>query len=174
MTQAPALGLESGVVRVVPYDTRWPVLFIEERQRLVECFDRARLTVALEHIGSTSIPGLAAKPILDILAGYPADAAVADYIHVLVNAGYTHRGEQGIPGREFFRIGVLRSHHLHMAVEGGAIWRDQLLFRDRLRANDRLRDEYAALKAELARRHPRDREAYIEGKGEFVRGVIAG
>lgn len=174
MTDAPALGLESGVVRLVPYDPRWLALFAEESRRLQERFDAAGLTIAFEHIGSTSIPGLAAKPILDMLAGYPPGAVVADYVPVLVDAGYSHRGEQGIPGREFFRMGAVRSHHLHMAVRDGDVWSGYQVFRDRLRASDGLRDRYAALKGELASRYPRDREAYIEGKGAFVRSVVEG
>ena len=167
------LGLAPGTVRVVEYDPRWPALFDAEAARLAQALG-AGLPLALEHMGSTSVPGLAAKPILDILAGYaPGAASVDDYVRALVAAGYTHRGEQGIPGREFFRRGDPRSYHLHLAVRGGAFWTSQLAFRDRLRADPALRDAYAELKRELAARFPRDREAYIDGKTAFVLEVLA-
>jgi GrpB-like predicted nucleotidyltransferase (UPF0157 family) len=166
------LGLESGTVRVVPYDSTWPCLFAAEAARLQALFAASGLAVALEHTGSTAVPGLAAKPILDILAGYPEGAVVAEYISVLTNADYMHRGEQGIPGREFFRRGDPRAYHVHLTAIDSQFWRDHLAFRDRLRADNALRDAYAALKHDLAARFPRDREAYIEAKGSFVREAL--
>jgi GrpB-like predicted nucleotidyltransferase (UPF0157 family) len=169
-----SLGLESGAVRVVPYDSNWPSLFAAEAERLQQRFAARGLAVVLEHTGSTAVPGLAAKPILDILAGYPEGAVVEEYITVLTKAEYVHRGEQGIPGREFFRRGDPRAYHVHLAAIDSPFWRDHLAFRDRLRADNALRDAYASLKHDLAARYPRDREAYIEAKGSFVRDVLAG
>lgn len=166
------LGLERGTVRLVPHDPAWAALFAAEAGRLRAALGPA-LPLALEHMGSTAVPGLAAKPILDLLGGYPPGAPVERWVRALVRAGYTHRGEQGIPGREFFRRGEPRAYHLHLAVRDGSFWREHLAFRDALRARPAVRDAYAALKLELARRHPRDREAYIEGKGAFVRQVVA-
>jgi GrpB-like predicted nucleotidyltransferase (UPF0157 family) len=166
------LGLETGVVRLVPYDPAWPGLYAAEAERLQKFFAAAGLVVTLEHMGSTAIPGLAAKPVLDILAGYPEGARVADYIDALTRADYVHRGEQGIPGREFFRRGNPRSYHLHLAAVDSAFWRDHLAFRDRLRADDSLRDAYAALKLDLAARFPRDRDAYIEAKTPYVKEIL--
>jgi GrpB-like predicted nucleotidyltransferase (UPF0157 family) len=171
-TASTALGLERGVVRLVPYDAVWPRLYAEEEARIRAVVD-LDLPLALEHVGSTAVPGLAAKPILDLLGGYPPGADVQRYIAALVRAGYTHRGESGIPGREFFRRGEPRAYHLHLAVQGGAFWRDHLAFRDALRASSETRDAYAKVKDELAQRYPRDREAYIEGKTSFVRAVVA-
>jgi GrpB-like predicted nucleotidyltransferase (UPF0157 family) len=99
------LGLESGVVRLVPYDPAWRTLFSAEAERLQKLFAAAGLLVTLEHSGSTAIPGLAAKPILDIQGGYPEGTRVTEYIDVLTSGGYVHRGEQDIPGRDFFRRG---------------------------------------------------------------------
>ena len=171
---ASPLGLESGVVRLVPWDPAWPALFAAEADRIARAVrDAGAPPLRLEHAGSTSIPGLAAKPVLDVVAGWDGDAGPAPYIPALVSAGYVHRGESGLPGREFFRRGEPRSHHVHLVALGGAHWREYLAFRDALRADDALRDAYAALKSALAARHPRDREAYIEGKTEFVRRVVA-
>lgn len=166
------LGLESGIVRLVPYDPAWPSLFAAEAERLEKLFATAGLPLALEHTGSTAIPGLAAKPILDILGGYPAGAPVSDYIHVLTTAGYVHRGEQGVPGREFFRRGNPRSYHLHLTTIDSQFWRDHLTFRNRLRADKALRIAYGELKHDLVADFPRDREAYIEAKGPFVIEVL--
>ena len=166
-----SLGLESGTVRVVPHDPAWAALFAAEVARLRAAL-APDLPLTLEHMGSTAVPGLAAKPILDLLGGYPPGAAVDPYIAALGEAGYVHRGERGIPGREFFRRGEPRAYHLHLVTEGGTIWREQLAFRDALRRQPALRDAYAALKLELARRFPRDRESYIDGKGAFVRQVV--
>ena len=167
------LGLESGIVRLVPYDPAWPSLFSAEAERLQKLFAAAGLVVTLEHTGSTAVPGLAAKPLLDILGGYAEGTPVSEYIGVLTAAGYVHRGEQGIPGREFLRRGNPRSYHLHLTAIGSPFWRDHLIFRDRLRADQTLRDAYAALKHDLAARFPRDRAAYIEAKGPFVERCTA-
>jgi GrpB-like predicted nucleotidyltransferase (UPF0157 family) len=167
-----SLGLESGTVRVVPYDSTWPRLFAAEVERLLKLFAAARLPVVFEHTGSTAVPGLAAKPILDILAGHPEGSTLAPYITVLTSADYLHRGEQGIPGRQFFRRGNPRAYHLHLTAIDCGFWRDHLTFRDRLRADDALRDAYASLKRDLAARFPRDREAYIAAKGSFVNEVL--
>ena len=167
-----SLGLESGTVRVAAYDASWPSLFAAEAGRLLHCFAPAQLPLIIEHTGSTAVPGLAAKPILDILAGYQEGASVPAYIQVLTEAGYVHRGEQGIPGREFFRRGNPRAYHLHLAAIHSSFWRDHLTFRDRLRTDNTLRDSYAALKRDLAARFPRDREAYIAGKELFVSRVL--
>jgi GrpB-like predicted nucleotidyltransferase (UPF0157 family) len=166
------LGLESGIVRLVPYDPAWPTLFSAEAERLQKLFATAGLVVTLEHSGSTAIPGLAAKPILDILGGYPEGTRVTEYIDVLTSGDYVHRGQQGIPGREFFRRGNPRSYHLHLTAIDSPFWRDHLTFRNRLRADEALRDAYAALKHDLAARFPNDREAYIEAKGSFVTDVL--
>jgi GrpB-like predicted nucleotidyltransferase (UPF0157 family) len=165
------LGLESGAVRLAPYSDAWPGLFRREADRIRDAL--VPLPLRLEHMGSTAVPGLCAKPIIDIVAGYPAGATPRAYIERLVRAGYIHRGEQEIPGREFFRLGVLRTHHVNLVVEGGDFWRMHLVFRDRLRGNDAARDAYGTLKLALAARYPFDREAYIAGKAPFVAATLA-
>ena len=167
------LGLESKTVKVVPYDERWPALFDEEAGRIRDAVLRARLPeLKLEHVGSTSVAGLAAKPILDIAAGCPSNAKSLDYVAALESVGYTYRGDGGLAGREFFRRGKVRSHHLHLVEDGGLHWQRYLRFRDILRDRRDVRDAYADLKLRLARRYPRDREAYIEGKTQFVEQVV--
>ena len=92
-----SLGLERGVVRLVEYDPQWPALFEEEAQRISLAVSPVPLT--LQHVGSTAVPDLVGKPVLDILAGYDDLAHRSAYINALCLAGYKHRGEQGIAGR---------------------------------------------------------------------------
>ena len=166
----PTLGLISGTVVVVPYDPEWPRLFEAEASRLRAAL--APLPIVLEHTGSTGVPGLAAKPVLDILAGVAETKELASYIAGLVGAGYVHRGEQGVPGREFFRRGDPRAYHVHLTHVGSRFWREHLAFRDYLRMHPETRDAYARLKYELAATFPTDRESYIERKGPFIRSVV--
>ena len=168
------LGLESKAVRVVPYDDRWPLLFRAEAVRIVAALARFRVpALAIEHVGSTAVPGLAAKPILDIAAGRPPGITPATYIEVFESLDYLYRGDGGLPGREFFRRGALRSHHVHLVEHAGAHWNRYIRFRDTLRDDQALRDAYAELKHSLATRFPRDRESYIAGKAEFVERVLS-
>jgi GrpB-like predicted nucleotidyltransferase (UPF0157 family) len=164
------LGLESGVVRLSEYDERWPILFATEAARLSQAC--GALPVSLEHIGSTSVPGLCAKPVLDILAGHPADTPAADYVPAFGEAGYEHRGDAGIAGHQFFRRGRPRAYHIHLVEHGGTLWREYLVFRGLLRSDSVARREYAELKRGLAERFPRDRGGYIDGKSAFVRRLL--
>ena len=166
------LGLEHGAVRVVPYDSRWPVLYQREADRIDRAFMELTVKLVSHHTGSTAVPGLSAKPVIDILAGWsvPADRDVI--LTALVDSGYSYRGEQGIAGRDFFRRGDPRSYHLHLTMVGSEFWTDHLAFRDYLRGNPPSAAEYGALKTSLADRYPRDREAYIHGKTEFVNRVL--
>ena len=112
-----ALGLESGVVRIVEYSSEWPSLFAAERQRIR---DRCGpLALKLEHIGGTSIPGMSAKPILDIAAGHPRGTPTQDYVAAFERAGYQHRGERGVPGRQFFSRGQPKAYHVHLVRKTG-------------------------------------------------------
>lgn len=167
---ADPLGLESGIVRLLEYDARWPALFAVEEQRIRECC--GALPLRLEHIGSTSIPGMCAKPVLDILAGRPRESTIPDYVIALTQAGYIHRGERGVPGREFFRRGVPRAYHVHLVEAGGRLWREYLGFRDYLRAHHEAARRFADVKRELAARFSTDRETYITAKSPHVREIL--
>ncbi len=170
MASPEALGLESGVVRLVEYDLRWPALFAAEQERIrAQC---GALALRLEHVGGTSIPGMCAKPVLDIAAGRPRDAPPQGYVAALERAGYVHRGERGVPGREFFRRGQPRAYHLHLVEEGGPLWREYLAFRDYLRSEAEAAREFGEVKRALAARFPRDREAYIDAKSSHVQEIL--
>jgi len=166
------LGLESGRVRLVPYNDAWPALYAAEIARVTQSLEAVGVRLAFEHTGSTAVPGLAAKPIIDILAGLPTEEGRDAAITALQSAGYVHRGEQEIPGRDFFRLGDPRQYHVHLTRVGSAFWHDQRTFRDWLRTHPDAAAGYMALKRELATRFPTDREAYIDGKTAFVMGVL--
>ncbi len=166
------------VLRVVDYDPAWPGRFAAERARLEGAWREARVAgevVAVEHIGSTAVPDLAAKPMLDIMVGLRAWPASAGLLAAVERLGYLHRGEMGVAGRHYFLDGVPggeRSHHIHAVEHGGRFWRDQVQFRDALRGDPEARGAYADLKRTLARAHPRDSSAYGEGKHAFIRTVV--
>ncbi len=167
------LGLASKTVRIDSYDDRWPALFWTEATRVSNAILAAGLpAVAIEPVGSTAVPGLAAKPILDLAIGRQPEIPARAYVPVLEAAGYVYRGDGGLPGREFFRRGELRTHHLHLVEIGGWHWQRYLGFRDALRADARLRDAYAILKRTLAAEYPHDRGAYIDGKTTFIETVV--
>jgi len=165
------LGLESGVVRLVEYDCRWPALFAAETQRIREHCHTLPLT--LEHIGGTSIPGMCAKPVLDIAAGRPRDVRIARYVAAFERAGYEYRGERGVAGRHYFRRGQPRSYHLHLVEEASPLWRDYLAFRDYLRSNAEAARQFATLKRALAARFPDDREGYLIAKSSQVEEILS-
>jgi len=167
---ADPLGLQRGVVRLVEYDARWPGLFAAESQRIRgHC---GTLALRLEHIGGTSIPDMCAKPVLDIAAGRPHDASTQDYIAAFTQAGYDHRGERGVPGREYFRRGEPRAFHVHLVEDGSPLWRDYLAFRDYLRAHESAKRRFADVKRTLAARFPQDREAYMNAKSSYVHEIL--
>lgn len=164
------LGLPSGQVLVVPYDPMWPTAFDTERERIVEAC--SAVAIAVEHVGSTAVPGLSAKPILDIMIGIPSDQDGVRLVPFLEELGYFYKGENGIPGRHYFTLGTPRTHHIHMVRQQGEIWEKHLLFRDHLRTHIKDRDEYAALKQVLSGRFPTDRLRYTESKNELIQRIL--
>jgi len=153
-------------VVVVEYDHEWPRRFEDLRAWIWPVV--ADVADRIEHVGSTSVPGLCAKPVLDILAGHPPDLSPLVYVAPFVAAGYVHRGDRGIPGHQFFRRGQPRAYHIHLVEYQGRLWREYVGFRDLLRRDAVLANQYAELKRTLAARFPRDRESYIAQKSEFV------
>jgi GrpB-like predicted nucleotidyltransferase (UPF0157 family) len=164
---APAVGWP---VVVLPYDVRWPEVFRPERDRLAGIFGQR--AAGIEHVGSTAVPGLAAKGIVDILLGLrPLELHPAD-LDAMVRLGYAYRGELGIPGRHFFQKGAPPTHHVHAVEHGSVEWLKHVHFRDHLRTHPEDLQSYAKLKRDLAARYPDDRDAYTEGKSSFVAAVL--
>lgn len=165
------LGLKAGTVQIVPYDPAWETLFATERERIAVAIGQQVL--AIEHVGSTSVPNLAAKPILDIAIGVRSLDDIPACVIPLTALGYEYKGEHGLPERHYFTRGTPnRTHHLHMVVVGQYQWNTLVPFRDNLRRNPETLAQYQQLKEELARRFPYDRMAYTDGKAEFIQAVL--
>lgn len=161
-------------VALVPYDPRWTSLFVDERDRLLSLFPKQWL--GIEHIGSTAIPGMPAKPIIDIMAGVES-MAVADALGpALLESHYTTSAEYNasLADRRWFMryANGHRTHHLHVMLHGGRDWHRRLRFRDALRADTQLAQRYAELKHELTLMYTSDREAYTRAKTDFVLAVL--
>jgi GrpB-like predicted nucleotidyltransferase (UPF0157 family) len=165
------IGLHRNTVRLEPHNELWHEQFANERDRLLAAIGDHSLPI--EHIGSTSVCGIAAKPILDIMIGTPEFGPVLTFVHDLEAIGYEYKGENGIPGRHYFGKGVPRTVHLNVVRCGGHFWLSHLTFRDHLKQNPIAAREYEQLKRSLAERYPSDREAYTNGKEDFVRSIIA-
>lgn len=160
---------------VVPYDAAWPERFTSERDRLLALFDAA--TTRIEHVGSTAVPGLAAKPIIDMLLGVEQIAELEMHIPALESLGweYLPEHETTFPERRFLARPKPRprSHHLHAVRIDTPFFREHLAFRDHLRVQAGDTQRYAALKRSLAQRYRNDRLAYTEAKTEFIREVLS-
>jgi GrpB-like predicted nucleotidyltransferase (UPF0157 family) len=161
-------------IRLAPPDPGWPARFELERAALEEAIGKW-VRGGVHHVGSTAVPGLEAKPIIDILAGIRdletgracfEPLARLDYLYAPYLPEAMHWFCKPDPAR--------RTHHLHLVPVGSQRYHDELAFRDLLRADPQLADRYAALKRELAERHGNDREAYTEAKSAFVRDALNG
>ena len=154
-------------VNVVDYDPSWPARFAEHRARLAAALGAT--AVRIEHVGSTAVPGLAAKPIIDIDVAVPAAADVPEAIERLRALGYVYQGDKGIRGREAFLWPPgAPVHHLYVVVAGDRPHRDHVRLREHLREHPEAVKAYAALKRDLAARYGMDRVAYTEAKTAFV------
>jgi GrpB-like predicted nucleotidyltransferase (UPF0157 family) len=161
---------------IVDYDTRWPALFERERQKIMAAL--AGKAKAIEHIGSTAVPGLGAKPIIDILAGVAAASDFDASTRALQSIGYTHDPYPQFPERRFLRDGPMGAgpHHLHMTEYMSDFWQKNVLFRDWLRSHRQDAQAYLSLKKTLAARFGQDRdqyERYTDGKNDFIQAVLA-
>jgi GrpB-like predicted nucleotidyltransferase (UPF0157 family) len=155
------------------YNPTWPAKFVEERQRLQAGI--GEFVEEIHHIGSTSVAGLAAKPIIDLLVVVPNLSVVPHCILPLECLGYSYQGEGGIAGRHFFRKpphGFERDFHIHLMERSNEQYEFHLLFRDYLQAHSEARQAYAALKKELAARFGSDRTSYTAAKQDFIRLLI--
>lgn len=157
-------------VIIVAANPAWPELFEQEKLRLLATLNSR--FVAIEHFGSTAIPGLAAKPVIDILGGVGSMEEADSLLVPLCALGYETSAafNATLPDRRFLRrcAGEIRTHHLHLVVFNGEQWQRRLRFRDCLRANLDLAQQYETLKYELANRFRADREAYTKAKYEFI------
>lgn len=156
---------------LLPHDPQWLAEAAAEAERIVRAC--APKVLRVEHIGSTSVPGLLAKPLLDVmpvLRSYEDGFACVEPMRAL---GYWYAGDFGIPGRHFFPKGVPRTHHAHMLVEGSKEAVRHLAVRDVLRKDPAMAARYASLKQRLASEFVDNREAYSAAKGAFMQELFA-
>jgi len=160
-------------VLIVSYDPDWPIKFEAERQLLIEAIGPWLVAGSIEHIGSTAIPGLDAKPVIDIMAGVESLEGSRAALGVLERYQYCYAPYRTEVMHWFCKPSpARRTHHLHLVPLGSPLWIEQLTFRDYLRAHPDLALEYAALKRRLAEVHRFDREAYTAAKAPFVQRVF--
>jgi len=167
--------MSQALIKVVPYDPLWPERFQEEKAQIYQLIG-AYLS-HIEHIGSTAVLGLAAKPTIDLMVGIRQMTQAQSCITPLNGLGYIYvpEFEQDLPERRYlYKVNPNgdHTHHIHMVEEGTDFWRRHLLFRDALRSHPDMAQAYAQLKIELAQRYAQDREAYTRGKNDFIEGVI--
>jgi GrpB-like predicted nucleotidyltransferase (UPF0157 family) len=155
-------------VEVVPFNENWFVMFEEEERKINNVFGNE--IVAIYHIGSTSIPGMYAKPIIDILVEVKDIESVDNYNEQMSALGYRALGEHGISGRRFFRKGeVERTHHVHVFETGSEHITRHLAFKEYMIAHPKEAKAYSELKQKLSKQFPTDIESYIEGKDPFIK-----
>jgi len=166
------MGLTSGIVAVEDYTPGWREEFERERASLVSAL--GSLALAVEHVGSTAVPGLCAKPVIDIAVGVEGLDAGHGAIAALTALGYEFKGEAGVPGRYFFAKGGRedRTHYVHVEPLGGELWRNHILFREYLRCHPDETTRYARLKRELANQFGDDRASYAAGKNDYIERVL--
>ena len=159
------------VIVVTDYDPSWASLFLTFRDALWPHVHD--IAADFEHVGSTAVPGLAAKPIIDMDIIVPDSRTAWEVIVRLRPLGYVHRGEMGVKGRHaFFHPQDQPPHHLYVCLLGSVGLNNHLALRDHLRTHPEHLLEYGRLKRELAARYPNDIDAYIDGKTSFIVGIL--
>jgi GrpB-like predicted nucleotidyltransferase (UPF0157 family) len=161
-----------GPIVIADYDPAWAEMYEAERERI--CEEIGRWVAGIEHVGSTSVPGLAGKAVIDIMPGVRSLADADRCLDGMRRLGYEYvpEFEVDLPGRRYFRKGhPERKWHVHIVEKGGEFWRRHLVFRDYLRVHPEAAADYAALKRKLADQYPHDSLAYTEAKSEFILGI---
>lgn len=160
-------------VVIVPYDPAWIEAYQREAALIRLCI--GRYITGIEHIGSTSVPGLDAKPIIDILIGVKSLADSPAFLPLLIGMGYCYKPEfeEGLPERRYlYKVeNGLDTIHLHMVEPGTTFYKRHIAFRDYLRTHPDSASAYASLKYELAQKHGSDREGYTDAKTDFIKEI---
>jgi len=166
------IGLENEKVKLSPYNPVWEKLYKKEEKILIPVIERYRLDI--EHIGSTSILGAKAKPIIDIAVGVKNLKDGERLIKPLKKLGYECKHDASIEKRYFFTKGGENhtTHHLHIVKFNSKLWKNQIIFRDYLRKNKKIVKKYNELKEELAEKYKNDRKKYVAGKDKFIKSII--
>lgn len=165
--------MRDAAIHIGPYDPDWTAKF-EQEKAVLETLLAPWRRGPIEHVGSTAVPGLCAKPVIDIMVGVTSLAESEPAKVALHRAGYQYAAYKTEVMHWFCKPSfTLRTHHLHLIPYESPLWHDRLRFRDALRTDATLAAEYAALKLELARKFEFDRDAYTEGKSPFIARILA-
>lgn len=164
------LGLPKGQVFLVDWDKEWTVLFKNEKQRILELVKDDNIKV--HHIGSTSVPNLKSKPILDIAVEVSDLREINKYTNLLNQLGYVSLGNAILPDRYYFIKGNPRTHQIHLYEKNNKFLKDQIFFRDILRTNSVIKNEYEVLKLKLAEANQNNKHKYADMKTEFITSVL--
>lgn len=167
------IGLKRGTVKLLPHNPKWSEAFEKERKLLTKALDG--MVVDIQHIGSTSIPGIPAKPIIDISVAIRSMKNSRDFIKIFEDLGYEYRPDFGGPNIQLLFVKgpeEKRTHYIHLMKYNGSIWRNDLAFRDFLRKNGKRAKQYASLKKELASKFANDRTTYTASKADFIHETI--
>jgi GrpB-like predicted nucleotidyltransferase (UPF0157 family) len=165
-----SLGLESNRVVLLRAHAEWAREFAEESRRISEALHPHIL--AIEHVGSTAVPDVPAKPVLDIMIGVGNFEQASVCVVPMERLGYEYRGEHGIARRHYFVKGSPRTHHVHMVEMDAEGWRTTIGFRDALLAQPGLARQYAEAKLRLAGIHANDRDGYQQAKGRVIEQIL--
>ena len=161
-------------VVVLPYDEQWKRDFLMIKDELAAVL--GQLAMRIEHVGSTSVEGLSAKPIIDIDIVIKDHTVFEEVVSALETIGYQHEGDLGVPGREAFKYDGkehLRKHHLYVCTEDSPELKRHIAFRDYLRTHSDAMQEYSRIKEEGAKLYPYDIDRYIEYKSPFIEKIYA-
>jgi GrpB-like predicted nucleotidyltransferase (UPF0157 family) len=169
---AVALGLTRGVVELADHDDTWRSDFLAERDRLAAALGGTGCEI--EHIGSTAVPGIPAKPILDIALGCPSRVNPLSLKARLEDIGYIYRGDAGAAGGHVFvrGTGAARTHHLQVVAVQDEQWKAYLALRELLRSDAESRELYATAKRRLAQRFKDDRKSYTDAKAATIHQLL--
>ena len=167
-----SIGLQRGQVSLSDYSAEWPKAYEQERSRLMDV--AGDVIASIEHIGSTSIPGIRAKPIIDIGLEVDSFEALETLVQRLPANVYEYFGERDIPGDFFFAKGPeeCRTHYIHVSLKESGRLERYLIFRNALRLDPPLAQQYGQLKQRLSAQFPHDRKQYTKRKGEWIERVI--
>jgi GrpB-like predicted nucleotidyltransferase (UPF0157 family) len=167
------LGLRRGTVNVVQYQQSWQAAFDKEKQEIKTAL--GDYVSDIEHVGSTSVPGLAAKPIIDMIAAVDDLAVYKLLIEPLIRLGYEFMPDRVFSDRVFFPKGPRenRTHHLSLVIKDSVSWKKTIAFRDYLRKNETARIRYQDIKTKLAAQFPNDRASYTKAKEQVIQDILS-
>lgn len=167
------IGLEKQKVQLLAHHESWAAFYIQESKKLLEIMNKD--IVGIQHVGSSAIPELASKPVIDILVGLKQLEQGEKYIVTLQDIGYVYKGHMGKSNRYFFSKYKLKKNtfNLHLTEFGDLNWNKMIRFRDLLLTNRQIREKYNRLKLELSEKYPKDRNQYTQEKAVFIESALA-